>query len=356
MMAELSDDYTERTTIVTYRYFFGWVFGASFTVATYTFIFPSTEAFTPGHLNPDGYVTFAAVVSTFVFFAVLFTTHFTRKEVQYLIQPINETEKFSFGRVYSELMLALRNRQFLLVFMAVLTGSTIAGGLAALELYLNTYFWGLTPEDLRWFPLSIIGAMIAFASISWIQRRVDKKTIILTTFTFLLVDGIFMVNLRFFDLLPENGSSLLLIILISNHVLRTIIATIYGIMGASVMADILDYQEYKTGKRQEGMFFSAISFSGKAVSGLGIVIAGIIIDLLNFPKSALPSDIPAEVIVNLGLAVGVGIPLFYLIPIGLFSLYRLTRSEHERIYAELVDRRTRSAAGDFSLGEFKDLK
>ena len=356
MMAELSDDYTERTTIVTYRYFFGWVFGASFTVATYTFIFPSTEAFTPGHLNPDGYVTFAAVVSTFVFFAVLFTTHFTRKEVQYLIQPINETEKFSFGRVYSELMLALRNRQFLLVFMAVLTGSTIAGGLAALELYLNTYFWGLTPEDLRWFPLSIIGAMIAFACISWIQRRVDKKTIILTTFTFLLVDGIFMVNLRFFDLLPENGSSLLLIILISNHVLRTIIATIYGIMGASVMADILDYQEYKTGKRQEGMFFSAISFSGKAVSGLGIVIAGIIIDLLNFPKSALPSDIPAEVIVNLGLAVGVGIPLFYLIPIGLFSLYRLTRSEHERIYAELVDRRTRSASGDFSLGEFKDLK
>ena len=102
MMAELSDDYTERTIIVTYRYFFGWVFGASFTVATYTFIFPSTEAFTPGHLNPDGYVTFAAVVSTFVFFAVLFTTHFTRKEVQYLIQPINETEKFSFGRVYSE--------------------------------------------------------------------------------------------------------------------------------------------------------------------------------------------------------------------------------------------------------------
>ena len=198
--------------------------------------------------------------------------------------------------------------------------------------------------------------MIAFASISWVQRRVDKKTIILTTFTFLLVDGIFMVNLRFFDLLPENGSNLLLIILISNHILRTIIATIYGIMGASVMADILDYQEYKTGKRQEGMFFSAISFSGKAVSGLGIVIAGIIIDLLNFPKSALPSDIPAEVIVNLGLAVGVGIPLFYLIPIALFSFYRLTRSEHERIYGELLERRARSAAGDFSLGEFKDLK
>ena len=65
---------------------------------------------------------------------------------------------------------------------------------------------------------------------------------------------------------------------------------------------------------------------------------------------------PAEVIVNLGLAVGVGIPLFYLIPIGLFSLYRLTRSEHERIYGELVERRARAATGDFSLGEFKDLK
>ena len=67
-------------------------------------------------------------------------------------QPVEAGEKFSFLRVFEELRMALRNRQFLIVFSAVLIGSAIGGGTGALEIYISTYFWGLTPEDLRWFP------------------------------------------------------------------------------------------------------------------------------------------------------------------------------------------------------------
>jgi Na+/melibiose symporter-like transporter len=356
LMAELSDDYVERTTIVTYRYLIGWIAGASFTVFTYTFIFPSSEAYTPGHLNPDAYPTFALVVSCLVFLAIVFTTHFSRREVPYLIQPVAAGEKFSFGRVFGELLLALRNREFLIVFSAVLIGSAIGGGIGALEIYINTYFWGLTPEDLRWFPLSIIGALLAFTAVTSVQKRFDKKYILISAFLFLLIDGIFMICLRFLDVLPPNGSTLLLAILVGNSIIRTIVGTVYGIMGASIMADILDYQEYRTGHRQEGMFFSAISFSGKAVSGLGIVIAGLIIDLLAFPRGAIPGDVPADMIVDLGIAAGIGLPLLYLIPFGLFTMYRLTRTEHERIHAELEQRRERNHNGDFSMGEITELR
>jgi GPH family glycoside/pentoside/hexuronide:cation symporter len=356
MMAELSDDYVERTTIVTYRYLIGWITGATFTVVSYTFIFPSSDAFTPGHLNPDAYPTFALVLASLVFVAILFTTHFSRNQVRYMNQPVQAGNKFSFLQVFQELQLALRNRQFLIVFMAVLIGSAIGGGIGALDIYISTYFWGLTPEDLRWFPLSIIGAMLAFTVVTPVQKRFDKKQILIGTFLFLLVDGIFIINLRFLDVLPDNGSHLLLVLLIANSVIRTFVGTIYGIMGASIMADILDYQEYRTGQRQEGMFFSAVSFSGKAVSGLGIVIAGFIIDFLSFPRGAKPEDVSPGMIVDLGIAAGIGLPLLYLIPFGLFSLYKLTRVEHERIHQELESRRERAKLGDYSLGEVTELK
>ena len=48
MMAELSTDYLERTDIVKYRFVLGWIGGVSFTFLTWTYIFPSSGAYTPG--------------------------------------------------------------------------------------------------------------------------------------------------------------------------------------------------------------------------------------------------------------------------------------------------------------------
>ena len=45
MFAEFTDDYVERTAIVTYRYALGWAGGIGFTFLTWSFIFPSTEAY-----------------------------------------------------------------------------------------------------------------------------------------------------------------------------------------------------------------------------------------------------------------------------------------------------------------------
>ena len=54
LYAEFSDDYDERTTIVTWRYAVGWLGSIVFIFAAWTFIFPSTPAYTPGQLNPHG--------------------------------------------------------------------------------------------------------------------------------------------------------------------------------------------------------------------------------------------------------------------------------------------------------------
>ena len=53
----------------------------------------------------------------------------------------------------------------------------------------------------------------------------------------------------------------------------------------SMVAAIVDEQELKTGRRQEGVFFAAVSFAGKATSGLGGLVAGIGLDLINWPRA-----------------------------------------------------------------------
>ena len=60
-----------------------------------------------------------------------------------------------------------------------------------------------------------------------------------------------------------NGNPNLLYILISNEIVRAAAGTIVRIMFVSMMADTLDKQELETGRRQEGVFSSALSFAGK---------------------------------------------------------------------------------------------
>ena len=96
--------------------------------------------------------------------------------------------------------------------------------------------------------------------------------------------------------------------------------------------------------------------SGKATSRLGIVIAGFIIDFLQFPRGVKPDELPTEMVLDLGIAIGIVIPLLYLIPAVLFSVYRPTRSEHQRIHEAPEKRRERARSGVHELGEIVDLQ
>ena len=345
LFAEFTDDYVERTAVVTYRYVVGWAGAILFTWATWTFIFPSSPQFTPGHLNPAGYETFARVLGGLVALTAFLTTFLTRNEVPYLLQPAGELRAFSLLGVLREVLLALTNRNFLIVFIAILVGGAIGGIGAALAIYMQTYFWGLTPENLRWFVLAVVGAAIAFAGIVPLQKRFDKKRILLFCLTFNLLDGVVMVNLRLLDLLPANGEPLLLVLLIGNTVLSAALGTTAGIVGASMIADTLDDQELRTGQRQEGMFSAALSFSGKMTSGVGVFVGGLLLQyVLQFPAGVRPATVDPDLVIRLGMIAGVGIPLLNLIPVAIVQRYRLTRETHAGIRAALRNRRAEGAA------------
>ncbi len=339
LMAELSDDYSERTEIVIWRYAMGWTGGLIFTFSVWTFVFPSSPAFTPGQLNPDGYRLFAPVLALCAGIAVLVTTHLTRREVPFLIQPA-EVSSFSIPRLFGEMGAMLSNRDFLVLFCGALLSACIGGTVGALGIYMSTFFWGLGPAELRWFSLGLVGAIVAFFILPPLQKRLDKKTLLVGCFGLLLVDGIALISLRLAGLLPPNGSDALFALLLGNHMLRTCWDTILGVMFVSMLADSLDSQELRNGKRQEGMFAAALSFSTKATSGIGVLVAGIFLEnVIRWPQKVQPGHVDPDVIFRLGLVAGVIIPLFYIIPLITGLLYRITREEHAEIRRQVEARR-----------------
>ncbi|HEU4431065.1 MAG TPA: MFS transporter [Myxococcota bacterium] len=336
MVAELSDDYVERSKVMMWRYLAAWFGGLAFVLVVWTFVFPSSPAFTPGHLNPRGYPLFAALLGATVALAALASTHLTRREVPYLLQPTNGAARFSWARFLRDLALAASNRDFALLVVAILVTAAIAGTATALDIYALTYFWDLDPERLRWFGFSVLGAVLAFAVIGPLQRRFEKRGLLITSALISLVSGFIVVGLRFADVLPANGDPRLLAILIANATLRIASDTIAGIMLASMIVDTLDVQELAVGQRQEGVFSAVLSFAGKAATGLGVGIGGPLLDhAVRMPAVTSGMQLDAATLTRLGLVAGFALPALYLIPISLAAFYRINRARHAEIRARL---------------------
>jgi Na+/melibiose symporter-like transporter len=262
-----------------------------------------------------------------------------------LLQPTSTPEPFSLKRVVGEVMLALRNRDFLVIFVTLLLSSAIGGTVEALNIYMQTFFWALNGEQLRWFGLAFIGAAIAFSITPLLQARLDKKRLVITGFFFLVGNGVAVIGLRFLDVLPPNGSPVLLALLIANEIIRVGVGTIVLIMFISMIADALDAQELNTGRRQEGVFSAALSFSAKATSGIGILLGGVLLDyVIAFPRGVSPEAVDPGIVRLLGWIAGIALPLLYLFPFSLISRYKITREMHAEIRKQLDARHAATAA------------
>lgn len=336
--AEMSDDYEERTSVMAFRFAVGWTIGISFPLFTYSVLMPATAKFPVGQLNPAYYPKMALCAAILVTVGGVATTLLTRDQIPYLRQHAGTAIRFSLAQTYRELKQALRNRHFALIFTIVLISSAISGTTTNINIYMTTFFWGLGTEQLRWFALASVGALAAFPFVAAVQRRWDKKHVLLLCSAINMIDGVFLVSLRLLDVLPENGDPRLFAILIGMAIFGVAIAVVQGIMGASLLADILDDHELNTGYRQEGMFNAAISFSGKATSSVGIIMGGFILKAIDLPPGAVPTNVSPDVITRLGLLVGLCVPLLHVVPISLITRYKLTREAHAEVRRALDTR------------------
>jgi len=337
--AELSEDYRERTSIITYRMVIGWCGGIAFTFAIYTFVFPATAAHPNGLLARDNYPTFALIVSSLMFVWMFAATWMTRDQVRYLPQPAAATPRQSPGMMTRRTLMALKNRNFCLLFVSTLIIAAVAGVSQVFDIYMNLYFWEFRSGDLRWFSFALIGAVASFLTVGLLQARFEKQNIMVVSVMALMVLSMVKVGLRFTGVWPANGDPQLLVMLVTLTTFAAYFYSLILIMFASMIADIVDEQEHETGLRQEGVFSAGISFAAKATSGLGLVIGGTLLDLvIRFPRGAKPGQVEDDILTVLAVVDGIAMPALYLLPLLLLQRYSLTPERLAGLQADLARR------------------
>jgi Na+/melibiose symporter-like transporter len=342
MVPELTPNYDERTTLVSYRFLFGWFGGLTASQLGYLYFFAPSEAYPNGQLNAEAYGAFALVGAAMIFAAILTCALGTHRLIPSLKPPPEKTP-FTLRRFTGEIREVFGNRSYLMLVGASLFAAVAGGFNEVVGLYMNTYFWGFTTAEMGLLVVGLFFSVIlAFAFTRRLTERFDKKRSVVGLAAFAILFGPLLVFLRLLELMPANRHPALLPIVLVHVIILVAAVVAIGITTSSMIADVVDENELVTGKRQEGMFVSAITFTGKATSGLGGFMAGIALDIIDFPTMADPAAIAPDKVFKLGLAVGPGMMVLYLVTLIFLSRYRITRERHREVLAELARRPARS--------------
>ena len=348
--AELSDDYEERTTIVSFRQTFG-VMGTLLTLAMGFLVFFVDEGDNKGNLIAEAYPPFALTAAVIMVASILWSAVGTHDRIPYLMVPARTsapaTPSATLLRVFTDLVAAVRNRSFRWLFSGVIIVFVMVGVQQALGLYMGNYFWEFNSDELLLVSLApAVGMLVGAPFARAINERFDKRPSVVLGTAWYTIFQLSPPILRLLEWFPENGDPLLMPLISVMYLVGGAGVVQALVTAGSMMADIADEHELESGRRQEGIFFGALSFSGKGASGIGNLLGGVALDLIAFPAAAVPGEVPAEVLQRLGLTYGPLVMGFAVVSVWCYTHYGLDRARHAEILHALEARRTQRRAGE----------
>jgi GPH family glycoside/pentoside/hexuronide:cation symporter len=107
----------------------------------------------------------------------------------------------------------------------------------------------------------------------------------------------------------------------------------------AIVPDVVEYDELKTGKRREGLFYGGTTFTYKAATGLAFLLSSGLLELSGYVAGPNPG---ADSLRSMRFLSGPA-PAFFLLAAAILALrYPLTGEKHRLIVAELRTRKLSS--------------
>ncbi len=343
---ELTSDQHQRSQLFSVNTVVGYVSGATFGFVAWSFFFAGQRqrgtdgAWVPGHLDPAAYGPLILLACALIVIAVWSSAAGTHHQIPHLTRAERQQNRLTLIALMKAILATFRNRNYLIMIVGYFFFMIASGIYDTLNVFINTYFWALHPEQIRW--LGLIGgpcAMLGAVCSPLLMRRFDRKPVMLAALACTVLFAQLVVDLRLLGLMPDNGSPALLPLLLANAAGFTFVLGVGTVAVLSMIGDMIDENEFHTGLRQEGLFYSARSFFAKASYSFGHFFAGVMLDVyVRLPFEAVPGALSDDVRLRLGVTAGPLMGLAALISLAIYSRYNLGRARHAQILEELAAR------------------
>ena len=329
---------------------FGYMAGSGFGFIAWTMfqgerVRESDGALVPGQLDPAAYVPVVLVVCAIVLITTFICAIGTQDYGRKLSQRTDPQPKLSLLFFLKSLLRTLKNRNNFILLGGYFFFMIASGIYDKMNVFIQTYLWQLEPNQIRLFPLVGVVAGLAGATLAPIMmKKFDRKPVMLVSLFGIGLFAQLVVNLRLLGILPENGDPMLLPSLLANAAGFSFSIGCCTVAIMSMIGDIIDENELVTGLREEGLFYSARAIFGKGSYSVATLFAGVMLDFyVRLPEAAIPGELEQDILTRLAITAGPVMGASAFVSLAVYTLYKLNRSRHAEILAEIEARKAQSA-------------
>jgi len=336
LVPEITDDYDERTTLFRYRALGGWIGGLSMMVLAYTVFMAGPE----GLLQREGYYAFGVFGAVLMAVSVIGSAAGQHSLVAKL--PDTKPPPFSIKGAFAEIHEAFSERAFLIFAAGGLAAYIHQGLNFSITNYINLFVLQLTSGQLMFFPLVLLGAVVLmFVTIGPLHQRFGKAKAAGLGMIIGTVLGIVPYSLLLLGFWPTPGTMMSAALFFGFALIATGLGIISLVSATSMIAEIVEAFEERTGRRAEGSFYSGNWLVQKCATGAGIFLSGQIIAFSQLAPDAVPGSVPQDVLTTLLLSYGSTMLLLAIIASWWLARFPISREEHEARINRLAERRLR---------------
>ena len=311
---ELTEDYDERTSLTSYRMFYS-IVGS---LLAFTVPLMIVGSFSPE--NTGKILLMGAIFGLFSALPLLLVFAYTREKPEF-IEQAQPTFKDS-------LKAAFKNKPF--VFGAVIYLITWVSFdiLTTVLLFFIKFVMGREADSDLIMATIFVVAIFALPFWEWTSRKLNKRLAYAAGIAFWAVVQVVLITM--------NASSPLTLILFLCGLAGIGVGAAH-VLPWSIIPDAIEWDEYQTGERHEGMFYSLVTLMQKIASSVAIPLTAVFLDLTHYVPNSTTQ--PASALLGIRILVG-PIPALLLIIGIIFALkYPLSREEFTRVVKELDARR-----------------
>ncbi|RLD00398.1 MAG: hypothetical protein DRI46_07550 [Chloroflexi bacterium] len=311
---ELTSDYDERTSLTSYRMFFS-ILGS---LLAFTLPLIIVGSFTPENAPK---VMLMGGIFGLMSALPMFLTFFGTKEREDLV----ELDKPSLWESIRSVWKNIPFRYGLGIFLATWISVDILQ--SSLLFYVKFVVQREPQNDLIMATIFVI-AMFALPIWNWVSKRWSKRYAYMIGIAFWAVVQMVLITMN-----PSTPLSLILVLC----AMAGVGVAAAHVLPWAILPDAIEWYEYQTGERHEGMFYSVTTLARKVTSAVSVTFIGPILEITGYQPNLTQQS--AGAVRGIKLVIG-PIPAL-LLCLGIFIAYKypLDRDQFTSLVADLKKRR-----------------